>query len=66
MKNHTQPDVCLYRIDVAVLGITLVGSIFCTITLMMAGQSRPEVIVALGLLAIGGLAGLLTPSPQNR
>jgi hypothetical protein len=66
MKNHTQPDVWLYRIVVAVLGLTVVSSIVGTVALAMAGQSTPEVIVALGSAAIGGLAGLLTPSPLNR
>jgi hypothetical protein len=66
MKNHTQPVVWLYRVDVAVPGLTVVGSIVCAIALTMAGQSRPEVIVALGSAVIGGLAGLLTPSPLNR
>jgi hypothetical protein len=66
MKNHMQPDVWLYRIVVAVLGLTVVGSVAGTIALATAGQSTPEVIVALGSAAIGGFAGLLTPSPLNR
>lgn len=66
MKNHTQRDVWLYRMVVAVLGLTVVSSVIGTIVLAMAGQSTPEVIVALGSAAIGGLAGLLTPSPLNR
>ncbi len=65
MKVHTQPDVWLYRILV-VLGLTVVVSVAGTIALAMAGKSTPEVIVALGSAAIGGLAGLLTPSPLNR
>lgn len=66
MKIHTQPDVWLYRIVVVVLGLTVVVSVTGTIALAMAGKSTPEVIVALGSAAIGGLAGLLTPSPLNR
>lgn len=65
MKVHTQPDVWLYRI-VVVLGLTVVVSVAGTIALAMAGKSTPEVIVALGSAGIGGLAGLLTPSPLNR
>jgi hypothetical protein len=63
MKNHMQNDIWLYRLVVAVLGITsVIGAIF----LALSGQSTPEVLVALGSAAIGGLAGLLAPSPFNR
>lgn len=66
MNTHTQKDKWLYRMVVAVLGLTVVSSVIGTIALAMAGQSTPEVIVALGSAAIGGLAGLLAPSPINR
>jgi len=66
MNNHTQKDKWLYRMVVAVLGLTVVSSVVGTIALAMAGQSTPEVIVALGSAAIGGLAGLLAPSPMTR
>ena len=36
------------------------------IVLALSGQSPAEGIVALGSAAIGGLAGLLAPSPLNR
>ena len=58
MKNHSQNDIWLYRI--------VVGSLFGAIVLTLSGASTPEVIVALGSAAIGGLAGLLAPSPMNR
>ena len=64
MKHHTQPDVWLYRI-VVILGLTVVVSVAGTILMTMADQSTPEVIVALGSAAIGGLTGLSTPSPLN-
>ena len=60
MKNHTQKDVGLYRLVVAVLGLTVVSSVIGTIASAMAGQSTPEVIVALGS------ASLLTSLPLNR
>jgi hypothetical protein len=66
MKNHLHNDIWLYRIVVAVLGITVVSSILGAIALAMSGQSTPEVLIALGSAAIGGLAGLLAPSPLNR
>lgn len=66
MKNHMEKDVWLYRMVVLVLGLTVVSTVVGTLALAMAGQSTPEVIVALGSAAIGGLAGLLAPSPMNR
>jgi hypothetical protein len=66
MKNHLQNDIWLYRIVVAVLGVTVVGSIIGAILLALNGHSTPEVLVALGSAAIGGLAGLLAPSPFHR
>jgi len=66
MKNHIHNDVWLYRMIVVVLGLTVVATIVGAIVLAMTGQSTPEVIVALGSAAIGGLAGLLAPSPVNR
>lgn len=68
MKNHLHNDVWLYRIIVAVLGLTVVASMVGAIVLALSGQSTPEVCVAVALssAAIGGLAGLLAPSPFNR
>lgn len=66
MKNQLQNDIWLYRLVVAVLGLTVVVSITGAIVLALSGQSTPEVLVALGSAAIGGLAGLLAPSPLNR
>jgi hypothetical protein len=66
MKNHLQNDIWLYRIVVAVLGVTVVASMVGAILLTLRGHSTPEVIVALGSAAIGGLAGLLAPSPLKR
>jgi hypothetical protein len=66
MKNRTQANICLYRTDVAVLGCKAAGSVTGVIALAMAGHSIPEVIVALGSVAIGSLTGLLTPSPLIR
>lgn len=66
MNNHWHTDIWLYRIVVVVLGLTVMASIVGAIMLAMSGQSTPEVIVALGSAAIGGLAGLLAPSPFKR
>lgn len=64
-NGRPQHDKWLYRMVVVVLGLTVVSSMVGTIILAMAGQSTPEVVVALGSAAIGGLAGLLAPSPAN-
>jgi hypothetical protein len=66
MKNHSHHDIWLYRIVVAVLGLTVVTSVAGAIVLALSELSTPEVLVALGSAAIGGLAGLLAPSPLNR
>ena len=68
MNNGMQKDkdVWLYRMVVAVLGLTVVASVFGAIALTLRGQSTPEVIVAMGSAAVGGLAGLLAPSPRGR
>ena len=66
MKNRDQKDVWLYRMIVATLGLTVVASVIGAITLAMSGESTPEVLVALGSAAIGGLAGFLVPTHLNR
>ena len=66
MRNQLQNDIWLYRLVVAVLGSTVVGSITGAIVLALGGQSTPEVLVALGSAAIGSLAGRLAPFPLNR
>ena len=66
MKNRNQKDVWLYRMIVATLGLTVVASVVGAITLAMSGESTPEVLVALGSAAIGGLAGFLVPTHLNR
>lgn len=66
MNHRIQNDFFLYRMVVAVLGVTVVASVLCAIVLAKTGQSTPEVLIALGSAAIGGLAGLLAPSPLHR
>ena len=66
MKNRMQKDVWLYRMIIAALGLTVVASVVGAITLAMTGQSTPELLVALGSAAIGGLAGFLVPTHLNR
>lgn len=66
MEDHTQKDIWLYRVIVAPLGLTVVVSILGAIGLAMTPKSIAEVLVALGLAAIGGLADFLVPSHLHR
>ena len=66
---NTRPlkkDLWIYCLVVTVLGLTVIACVVGTIVLTMTGFSTPELLVALGSAAIGGLAGLLAPSPANR
>jgi len=58
-------DAWTYRI-VGVLGLIVVTCVINTIVLELMGWSIPELLVALGPIAIGGLARLSVPSPLNR
>lgn len=67
MKTQNQNrDVWLYRIVVIALGSIALASLVGTILLATQDRNPPELLVALGFTSIGGLAGLLTPSPLNR
>lgn len=66
MNNQSESDKWLYRIVAMVLGLTVMACLIGAIVLTMNDQSTPEVVVALGSAAIGGLAGLLAPSPIKR
>lgn len=66
MNTRMKRDHWIYRAVVVVLGFMVVTSLVGTIVLVMTDHSTPEIIVALGSAAIGGLAGLLAPAPSNR
>jgi hypothetical protein len=66
MNTGMKRDHWIYRAVVVVLGFTVVTSLVGTIVLVMTDHSTPEIIVALGSAAIGGLAGLLAPAPTNK
>jgi hypothetical protein len=66
---NTRPlkkDLWIYRLVVTVLGLTVIACVVGAITLAMARLETPELLVALGSAAIGGLAGLLAPTPTGR
>ena len=64
MNNRKEKDIWLYRVVVAVLGLTFVASVVGVIALALFGQSTPQVIVTSA--AVGGLAGLFVLAPLNR
>lgn len=66
MKTYLRNDLWLCHIFLAVLRLPVMASVIGAIALTFGGQSRPEVVVALGSAAVIGLAGLLAPSPLNR
>ncbi len=66
MKEQYRHDVWVYRIVVITLGLSVLSSLIGGILLAVQDRQPPELLVALGSAAVGGLAGLLAPSPFNR
>ena len=59
-------DPWVYRIVGLVVGLVALASLVGTIMLTIQDRATPELLIALGSAAMGGLAGLLAPSPANR
>lgn len=62
-------DLWIYRGVVVVLGLTVLATIAGGLWLAFKGDVNyklPSEIVAIGSTAIGALAGLLAPAPQQR
>ena len=67
MKTQkSERDVWIFRLVVLSLGLCMLASLVGAIVLAGRGTDTPEILVALGSAAVGGLAGLLAPSPLNR
>jgi len=64
--QKSERDVWIFRLVVVSLGLYMLASLVGAIVLAAKGTDTPEILVALGSAAVGGLAGLLTPSPLNR
>ena len=64
MNTRLQTDVWIYRIFV-VLGVIFIASGVFTIALTLIGLRLPEILNALGAVALGGLVRLFS-SPLNR
>ena len=58
-------DPLLYRLLVGGLVAAILLVIVGAIALAWAGKVLPDGIIALGGAAVGGLVGLLVPSPVN-
>ncbi len=65
MKPQYKNDIWLYRIVVITLGLSVLASLIGGIVLAVQDRPTPELLIALGSAAVGGLAGLLAPSPLN-
>jgi hypothetical protein len=61
-----ESDVWIYRMVVAAVGLVLLISVIGIITLSMQGKPLPDVLVALVSAALGGLTGLMTPTPSRK
>jgi len=67
MKTQkSERDVWVFRLVVVSLGLCMLASLIGAIILAAKGTDTPEILVALVSAAVGGLAGLLAPSPLNR
>ncbi|MEM7553487.1 MAG: hypothetical protein AAF378_05195 [Cyanobacteria bacterium P01_A01_bin.84] len=65
MRTPLQTDRWIYRIVVSALALSLVSSITGAVYLQAKGEEIPDILTALGSGALGGLAGLLAPTPTK-
>ncbi len=66
MPVPLESDVWIYRMIVASVGLVLLISVAGIITLSLQEKPAPEVLVALVSAALGGLTGLLAPTPKRK
>ena len=60
-----ETDPWIYRIVVGALSLTILSCIAGAVYLQANNKQMPEILIALGTGSLGGLAGLLAPSPNN-
>jgi hypothetical protein len=73
LQQVTSPlrrDVWVYRIVVAALGTSVMLCICGAVTIALVGSDgpntqQPEILISIGSGAVGALAGLLVPQPQD-
>ena len=63
LSPEANKDVWLWRMVIGALALIALIAIVGAIWLAALGVEIPSAAVALGSVAIGGLAGLLAPSP---
>jgi hypothetical protein len=66
MPAPLESDVWIYRMIVASVSVVLLISVAGIITLSLQEKSPPDVLVALVSAALGGLTGLLAPTPKRK
>jgi hypothetical protein len=59
------PDRALYNRVVSILGLVIVLVLVGAFTLLLLGKPVEQGILIIGSAAIGGLVGLLAPSPKE-
>jgi predicted phage tail protein len=65
MGTPLQSDRWIYRIVVGALALSLISSIIGAVYLKATDKDIPDILTALGAGALGGLAGLLAPTPTR-
>ncbi len=66
MSAPLETDVWIYRMVIAAVGLVLLAGVIGVIALSMEDKPIPETLVALVSAALGGLTGLLAPSPRRK
>jgi hypothetical protein len=61
-----QIDPWLYRLVVGILGGAILGTILLVGILSYAGKPGSDLIVGIASAAVGGLIGMLVPSPVRK
>ena len=67
MLNQKTPwhtDKWIYRIVVSAMSLTIISALGGAIWLEAKEKDVPEILIALGTGALGGVAGLLAPTPN--
>ncbi len=66
MPVPLESDVWIYRMIIAAVSLVLLLSVAGIIVLSLQEKAPPDVLVALVSAALGGLTGLLAPTPKRK
>lgn len=64
-KTSWQMDKWIYRIVVSSMSLTIIFSLGGAVWLEANEKEVPEILIALGTGALGGIAGFLAPTPNS-